>query len=120
MFRKPDANKGKDPLADRMKAISKQASFAAVEIQPQHTYSAIGSKKRATRRAMFRQASIVAVGERIEVVVKNVSETGARIDFFRRLDLPSRVLLQAPSLQLKRWARVVWQTDSSAGLHFED
>jgi len=51
-------------------------------------------------------------------VVKNVSDTGARVDYFSRIQLPTHVMLFEPTLRLRRKAIVVWQGDGSAGLHF--
>jgi hypothetical protein len=60
-----------------------------------------------------------ACGVREGVVVRDVNTSGARIDFTRALELPSRVLLVAPGIGLRRWAEVVWRDSRSAGLKFE-
>ena len=52
------------------------------------------------------------------MVVKNVSETGARIEFLRDITLPDRVLLSEPTLRLRLWAYVAWQERGKAGLEF--
>ena len=52
----------------------------------------------------------------MNVVVKNISDTGARIEFVRSIYLPDRVKLTARGTS--RWAYVTWQTGGVAGLQF--
>ena len=109
-----------DPLAQRLRKI--------VDVPVQEaTYPSVtpGDKRvtpadnRSNRKLTFRTASLALItGEQIEVVVKNVSDTGARIDFIRDVRLPDRVLLTEPTLRLKTWAYVIWQTRGAAGLQF--
>jgi hypothetical protein len=121
MFKKPDAKKGGDILAGRLKAISGRGAFEATDTREQVVYKAVGRKARAIRKLTFKQATLLLPsGGRMDVVVKNVSDTGARVDFFNRIQLPSVVILAEPTLRLRRKASVVWQTDGSAGLHFLD
>jgi hypothetical protein len=47
-----------------------------------------------------------------------ISNEGARIEFMREIPLPDRVLLSEPTLRLKTWAYVIWQTRGAAGLQF--
>ncbi len=50
--------------------------------------------ERAVRQAVFRQgALILANGERMRVAVKDISMTGARVEFFARCELPELVVL---------------------------
>ena len=112
MFKKTDTAKP-DPLAQRMRKI------AAVS-QEEVTYSTVKpGEKRSERKPTFKSASLAFItGERVDVVVKNVSETGARVEFMRDMQLPDRVMLSEPTLRLKTWAYVVWQTRGAAGLQF--
>lgn len=59
-------------------------------------------------------------GERMAVVVKDVSATGARVEFFVRRTLPDEVLFMEATLKLRKRARVVWQRDGAVGLEFLD
>jgi hypothetical protein len=113
MFKKPDNKKAADPLADRMRKI---AAVPAEEV----TYSSVQTgQKRSERKATYKSATITTLGgERIDVVVKNVSATGARIEFVRDVSLTDRVIISEPTLQLKTWAYVIWQTRGAAGLQF--
>ena len=43
---------------------------------------------------------------------------GARVEFMRDMQLPDRVMLSEPTLRIKTWAYVVWQTRGAAGLQF--
>ncbi|MEY2758520.1 MAG: hypothetical protein RIR33_2298 [Pseudomonadota bacterium] len=111
MFKKtPDKP---DPLAQRMRNI---ASVPAEEVN----YSSVApGEKRAERKPTFKAASLAFItGERVDVVVKNVSDTGARVEFMRDIQMPDRVLLSEPTLRLKTWAYVIWQTRGAAGLQF--
>jgi hypothetical protein len=115
MFKKP-GSKNEDPLANRMRKIS----GAPVGVPEEITYSSVQqTNKRAERTATFKQGTITTRGgERIPVVVKNVSSTGARIEFFRDVQLGDHVLLSEPTLQIRTWAEVVWQGRGAAGLNF--
>jgi hypothetical protein len=77
--------------------------------------------ERAVRQAVFRQgALILADGEKLPVALKNISATGARVEYHVRRDLPDVVILVEPTLRIKSRARVVWQRDGIAGLAFTD
>ncbi|MEZ6031307.1 MAG: hypothetical protein R3C46_16395 [Hyphomonadaceae bacterium] len=112
MFKKSD-NKARDPLADRMRKIS----AAPVE---ETDYSSVATgEKRAERKPTFKSATLTMIsGERVDVVVKNISETGARIEFVRDVTLSDRVLLSEPTMRIRTWAYVIWQTRGAAGLQF--
>lgn len=62
---------------------------------------------------------MLAAGERLSVAIKNLSESGARVEYFVRRELPAFVVLIEPVLRIKHRARVVWQRDGVAGLAFE-
>jgi hypothetical protein len=112
MFKKPASGKP-DPLAERMRKVT------AVSDEEVSYKSETTGAKRSARKPTFKAATITFIsGERIDVVVKNVSDTGARIDFLRDLTLPDRVLLTEPTMKMKIWAYVVWQTRGAAGLQF--
>lgn len=111
MFRKtPDKP---DPLAQRMRKI---ADVPVEEV----TYSSVTpGEKRSDRKPTFKGATLAFItGERVDVVVKNVSDTGTRVEFMRDIQLPDRVLVSEPTLRLKTWAYVIWQTRGTAGLQF--
>lgn len=113
MFKKPDTNKAADPLADRMRKI---AAVPAEDV----TYSSVQTgQKRPERKPTFKSATVTTLGgERIDVVVKNISSTGARVEFLRDVSLTDRVIISEPTLRIKTWAYVVWQTRGAAGLQF--
>jgi hypothetical protein len=54
------------------------------------------------------------------VVIKDLSASGARVEFFQRLQLPAFVMLIEPTLKLRKAARVIWERGAAAGLKFED
>ncbi len=57
-------------------------------------------------------------GSKLKVIIKNLSATGARVEYSVRTVLPDDVLLTEPTLQIKRRARVVWRGEGVAGLRF--
>ncbi len=101
-------------LADRVRQLTERKSQPAPAETAQHNLN-----ERAERRPLFRQGVLIlGSGEKLSVAVKNVSNTGARIEFFVRTTLPDEVLLIEPTLNIRRRARVVWQRDGVAGLRF--
>lgn len=112
MFKKPGPDKP-DPLAQRMRKIANVS-------HDETTYkAATPNSKRSERKSTFKAATLTFIsGERIDVVVKNVSETGALVEFLRDVMLPDRVLLSEPTLRLRLWAYVAWQERGKAGLEF--
>ncbi len=75
--------------------------------------------ERAIRQAVFRQGELILTdGEKIPVEVKNISATGANVEFFVRRELPERVILVELTLRIQTHARVAWQRDGVAGLAF--
>lgn len=100
-------------LADRMRrAVERPVSLTPSKPQMR--------LPRADRQAVYRQGMLVfADGERLAVAIKNLSKSGARVEFFIRRELPELVVLIEPTLRIKHRARVVWQRDGAAGLAFE-
>lgn len=57
-------------------------------------------------------------GARQNVAMKDVSATGARIEFHTRGMLPDQIIIIEPMMKLHKRARVVWQDEGIAGLEF--
>lgn len=113
MFKKK--NQGGSALTDRIKAVSGH------DVSDERSYvdTHIRRGDRAQRDPTYKQATIqLRGGERLPVVVKNVSDTGARIQFFKEVPLSDVVYLMEPTLNINRWCDVVWQEDNCAGLQF--
>jgi len=105
---KPPTN---DLLNARMRNVV--ARPAASQSTPAHA-------ARAERHAVFRNGALILPnGQKMAVAIKNLSETGARIEYFVRDELPSHVTLIEPTLKIRKLARVVWQNDHVAGLAFD-
>ena len=114
MFKK-SGNKAEDPLAARLRQIAAKPALQDGE----YVTPPPKDDKRRPRRVTFKQATIIlSGGEKVDVVVKNVSDTGVRIEFFRRMILTDKVIISEPTLRIRKWARVMWQTEGAAGLHF--
>lgn len=114
MFKKGNQKEG-GVLADRMKAIASRPALA------EESYVDLSAKKdhRAPREPTYKQATVMlAAGERFGVVVKNLSHTGARIEFFKNVTLTDRLILAEPTMRIRKWAQVVWQKEGAAGLRF--
>ncbi|MES1156605.1 MAG: PilZ domain-containing protein [Alphaproteobacteria bacterium] len=91
----------------------------ATAAAPQDQDTAPEEERVEERRAVFRQAQLTLEDWfKISAVIIELSESGARIRYANRVDLPSRLRICEPTLKLNRWARVVWQRDCLAGLEF--
>lgn len=118
---------GKSPprggvLADRVRQIGqgKPADPAPQVDQARPSAAPVrGEKKRAPRQPLYRNGVLIFDdGERLAVIIKDLNDGGARVDFFVHRLLPETVMLAEPTLKLRRRARVVWQGDGAAGLAF--
>ena len=79
------------------------------------------TKPREPREAHFRDGTLTLDdGERLRVVIKDLSASGARVEFVVHRQLPAVVTLSEPTRKLRRQAHVVWQRDGVAGLWFVD
>ncbi len=116
MFGKAKPSPGNDLLTERIRRAVDRPTAA-----PPSAYSFARQIERALRQAVFRQgALILADGEKLSVALKDISVTGARVEFFTRRELPEFVVLVEPTLRIKSRARVVWQRDGVAGLAFAE
>jgi len=98
-------------LSQRMQRIAETPAFAPERVADRKF------GKRAIRADAWRPGTIsFQTGERMDVVVRNISDAGARIEFVRSIYLPDRVKLTAQGTS--RWAYVSWQTWGEAGLQF--
>ncbi|MGD9980624.1 MAG: PilZ domain-containing protein [Hyphomonadaceae bacterium] len=101
-------------LTDRVRQIAQAAPVRPVATTGSNT-------KRAPRQPLFRNGVIIFEdGERLKVVIKDLSDGGVRVEFFVNRLLPDLVTLSEPTLKLRRTARVVWQTGGAAGLAFSE
>jgi len=113
MFGKAKPPAGQNTLDER---VRKAVQRSGPQVAPT---AWIKQVERAVRQVIFRQGVLIlGNGERLAVAVKNVSATGAGVEFFTRRDLPEFVTLVEPTLRIKSRARVVWQRDGAAGLTF--
>jgi hypothetical protein len=109
----------KNQLTSRIRAVttapipSRAPSSAGPYYPPQR------EQARNPREPLFRNATLlIDEKERLAVVIKNLSATGARIEYFTKLELPPVVMLVETTMKIRRRARVIWQRDGVAGLEF--
>ncbi|WP_022719710.1 PilZ domain-containing protein [Rhodopseudomonas sp. B29] len=77
-------------------------------------------KRASPRQRVFKRGTIVmAGGGGFDCTVRNLSETGARIDLSDPVELPDRFLLVIESENSMRRCRPVWNTAARIGLAFE-
>lgn len=114
MFGKAKTTQAADRLSERMrKAIERETA------PPPVSHAWTRQIERAVREAVFRQGALILTdGEKFPVALKNISATGARVEFFTHRELPEFVILIEPTLRIKCRARTVWQRDGVAGLAF--
>lgn len=75
--------------------------------------------KRQVRAPSFKPGTLTFVGgERLSVMVTNISDRGARVEYVRGTRIPECVQLIEPMTGTKKWAYVSWQTWGMAGLEF--
>jgi hypothetical protein len=112
MFRPKPDNAVIEVLAARVGAIA-SAPASAPDLD-------VGfARQRAARQSVYRQAVLVLEqGERLPVVIRNVSDGGIRVEFFRKTPISDLVLVDEASLALRAWSRVAWQRDGASGLYF--
>lgn len=110
---------GKKPVvkssafADRVRRISEAAPVVPKEL------ANTGVNKREVRKPSFRPGTLTFMhGEKLSVMVTNISATGARVQFVRGAHLPERVLVSEPLTGLHKWGYVVWQAANVAGVEF--
>jgi hypothetical protein len=100
-------------LAKRVRQISEtQAAVPAGPADPV-------ANKREPRAPSFKPGKLTFItGERMDVVVTNISPRGARVEFVRNTRIPDCVMLTEPMSGSRKWAYVSWQTWGMAGLEF--
>jgi hypothetical protein len=123
------AASGRDVLAERMRQIAEPrpapaaaesaATFTSATTPAPSVAKSVRKQDRAPRQSLFRTATLItSAGARQNVALKDVSATGARIEYHTRGTLPEIVVLIEPMLKLHKRARVVWQDEGIAGLEF--
>jgi hypothetical protein len=111
MFRKKKAEQSAEPV-ERWEKIAAKASPSGEPARAPHT-------RRAQRSKLFRQATAtLSAGEKVAVVIKDLSTTGCRIEFIRRGPLTPTLTIDEHTLGLHFSAKVVWQTEGAAGVKF--
>lgn len=114
MLKKTDKIKLANRLANRLQQIASKPALDEAK------YEGAGpNRSRAPRTSTFKPAAItLSGGQRMDVIVKNISDTGARIEFVPQITLPKQVLVAEPTLCIRSWALVIWQSVGAAGLKF--
>jgi hypothetical protein len=112
MFEKPSGKRG---LSDRVRSVAERKPPQV----PKEASPPRAQEERPDRRPTFRQATLIFdSGQSMGVAIKNISNTGARIEYFTHANLPDELVLHEPTMTLRRRARVVWQRQGMAGLKF--
>ena len=84
---------------------------------PQEYGAAETTATRPERKPVFRQGvAILPHGERLAVVLKSVSRTGLRVEFFQNRSLPETFTVAEASMPLNVRVQLVWQRGGVAGL----
>ena len=108
MFGRKPAN----ALHERMRAIVER---------PAGQTAAPKTNARVERETVFKQATVTLdSGARHLVAIKDISPSGARIEFFHDIALEGLFTISEPMTRLKRRARVAWRAQGAAGLVFVD
>jgi len=108
-----DKKPADSPLSQRLKSIAERKPLEA------DAYESVSqSSLRSSRAPTYKPAEIVIGAERLAVVIKNVSSTGAKVEFFQNRDLSGRVRLVEASTGLSEEAEIAWQKGGVIGLKF--
>ena len=83
-------------------------------------YGSVGSNGARSRRAtVYKQGlAVLAHGEKLPVVIKNLSASGCRLEYFQKVRPEGRVLITEPSIPLRQHGDVVWHADGACGVQF--
>lgn len=102
-------------LSQRLKAITDKKP------PPADAYETVSSSsRRPARTPTYKQAVIVLTGgEKFPVVIKNLSSTGAKVEFFQNREISGQVRLVEQSIDLNTVAEIAWQRDGMLGLIFK-
>jgi len=101
-------------MAQRIASIAsaKPVAFISPPSKPE-------SKRKEPRRAVYRHGRLtIAGGVKIDCIIVDVSEIGARVELDGASSLPEIVLLSTVMTGEKKRARVVWRRENTAGLSF--
>ena len=79
------------------------------------------NESRADRRHRVLKAGLIEFsgGGAIGCAVKNLSASGAALEFESALDIPDRLTLCIPPEPVKRQCRVIWRSQKRIGISFE-
>lgn len=102
---------------DRLQRIVNESAAEAAAKTP----ASPQSRRRTARASAFAAAVIhQRDGVRSEVIVSDLSDTGAQVRSIRALDPHEVFTLHVPALSLTRTARIAWRTANTFGLEFLD
>lgn len=112
MFSKKKPDPGPAPeLVERWKAIASKPAPDA------YLSSDDDRMSRSKRSPVYRQATAtLSGGEKLPVVIRNLSHSGCRIEFFRKTPLTGQLVIDEQTTPLHFICEVVWQGDGAAGL----
>jgi len=78
-------------------------------------------QKRSQRlRTLKGDSILVANGGAIDCTVRNISETGARLEVENPVGIPDKFTLIAQHERIKRGCRIVWRKAKQIGVRFVD
>jgi hypothetical protein len=101
-------------VSDRLGARVRKIAEA-----PAPAPTVIPASSRQERAPTYKPGTLTFVGgERLPVMVTNVSDHGCRVEYVRGTRIPDCVQLTDPVSGTKKWAYVTWQTWGMAGLQF--
>ena len=77
-------------------------------------------RRRAQRHRVLKGATVAFDGIGIDCTVRNLSETGAALDFAGPVSVPSSFVLTILSDHMVRRCHPVWSNDRRIGVAFDD
>ncbi len=117
-----DETEKADRLARRLSTLAAAAPREAPKFRRAETPQAPGRKKRAKDRTPTFKTGRVIFSGRSEApcVIKDLTDSGARIVLEGEAALPPQVTLVIAAIGSRKEARVIWQADREVGLSFAE
>lgn len=77
------------------------------------------SDSRRGRKPTFKRATItLAHGEELPVIIRDLSSTGARLEYFQNRTLGPTLHIREPTTGIATKAVVIWQGERACGIQF--
>lgn len=99
--------------------VARQPPSGAEGIRPRDRLVALDNKRAAPRQRVLKAGTIEFGGGTIDCTVRNVSETGAALEVFSPLGIPSEFTLLISGDHTYHQCQVMWRKENRMGVAFQ-